>query len=214
MKSEMAAKKPQPVGVGCCWSGPQPEVWAISIAGLGGQGTVLAGVLLGQAAVAAGRWASQSAVYTVAARGGLACSEVLVADAAASSPLAEDLNVVLALATLGMRHEQGRLVDGGLAIVDEGVEVSGQEGSAGGGPGAGAKSFRVVNLPLSKLAADAGSRQSANLAALGALVAMAPVVPVDALAGEIQARFGQRPEPLAAFWAGHEAGAAVAAAAK
>ncbi|MDP2871084.1 MAG: 2-oxoacid:acceptor oxidoreductase family protein [Bacillota bacterium] len=172
--------------------GRQPGVCAISIAGLGGQGTVLAGVLLGQAAVAAGRWASQTAVYTVAARGGLACSEVLVADAPVSCPLAEDLNVVLALATLGLRHEEGRLVPNGLAILDEGVECSSGKG------------FRVVALPLSRLATEAGSRQSANLAALGALVALAPVVPADALAGEIQARF-RRPEPVAAYWAGYEA---------
>lgn len=172
---------------------------AISIAGLGGQGTVLAGVLLGQAAVAAGRWASQSAVYTVAARGGLACSEVVVADAAASCPLAEDLDVVVALATLGLRHEEGRLAAGGLAILDEGVESG-----AGAGAAAGGGKFRTVTLPLGRLAAEAGSRQSTNLAALGALVALVPVVPAEMLAEEIQARF-KRPEPVAAFWAGYRA---------
>lgn len=177
--------KPQPPGM-------QPKVWSISVAGLGGQGTVLAGVLLGQAAVAAGRWASQSAVYTVAARGGLACSEVLISEAPAACPLAENLDVVLALATLGLQHEEGRLVSDGLAILDQGVE-----------PGGG-RQLRVVTLPLSRLAAQAGSRQSANLAGLGALAALAAVVPADALAAEIKARFG-RPEPLAAYWAGHEA---------
>ncbi|MDP6038181.1 MAG: 2-oxoacid:acceptor oxidoreductase family protein, partial [Candidatus Latescibacteria bacterium] len=52
----------------------------IRIAGFGGQGVVLAGVLLGQAALNDGRYAVQNQSYGAEARGGAARSEIIISD--------------------------------------------------------------------------------------------------------------------------------------
>jgi len=52
----------------------------VRIAGFGGQGVVLAGVLLGQAALNDGRYAVQTQSYGAETRGGAARSEVIVSD--------------------------------------------------------------------------------------------------------------------------------------
>ena len=50
----------------------------VRIAGYGGQGVVLAGVLLGRAALAEGYYAVQNQSYGAEARGGAARAEVLI----------------------------------------------------------------------------------------------------------------------------------------
>jgi len=168
---------------------------AVSICGVGGQGVVLAGVILGEAAVAAGRWACQSAAYTVAARGGFARSEVIIADTPQASPLAEQVDVIIGLADEGWRTERGRLALGGLALLDCGVTPGDVQG-------------RVVSLPLSELARQAGRPRSVNLVALGALAGLTAIVPDQALADAILQAMGGRPEDLAAYRAGIEVGRA------
>ena len=53
----------------------------LTIAGLGGQGSILAGTILGTAAVShAGKFATQTQAYSSELRGGFAATWVIVAD--------------------------------------------------------------------------------------------------------------------------------------
>lgn len=169
----------------------------VSICGVGGQGVVLAGVILGEAAIVAGRWACQTAAYTVAARGGFAKSEVLLADEPLACPLPEALDVIVGLADEGWRTERGRLDPGGLAILDQGIEPGQVRG-------------RVVRLPLGDLARSTGRPRSANLVALGALVGITGVLPEEALVQAIENALGAGAGDLAAFEAGLAAGRGLA----
>ncbi len=74
----------------------------VRIAGFGGQGVVLAGVLLGRAALEDGRYAVQTQSYGAEARGGAARSEVIITDQPALYPevVAPHLMVVLSQAAL------------------------------------------------------------------------------------------------------------------
>ena len=166
---------------------------AVSICGVGGQGVVLAGVILGEAAVAVGLWACQSAAYTVAARGGFARSEVILAPEAQACPLAEQLDLVIGLAEEGWRVERSRLSPEGLALLDADVAPAGYAG-------------RVVSLPLTELARQAGRPRSANLVALGALIGLTGILPPPAVANAIERAMGGRAGDLAAFASGVEAG--------
>jgi 2-oxoglutarate ferredoxin oxidoreductase subunit gamma len=167
--------------------------WAITVTGLGGQGTVLAAQILATAAVAAGKWACQTAVYTVAARGGFSSGEVLVAPRPLACPLAEELDVIVALSELGWTTEAPRLAAGGLAICEDSLRITLPHGA------------RLLRLPLEALAREAGSPRSANLAGLGALVAVTGLLPADAVLQAISGHLPGLAGTGAAFWAGFRA---------
>jgi 2-oxoglutarate ferredoxin oxidoreductase subunit gamma len=52
----------------------------VRLCGFGGQGIVLAGVIVGQAAISDGRWVAGSSSYGAQARGGYARSDVVISD--------------------------------------------------------------------------------------------------------------------------------------
>lgn len=171
---------------------------AVSICGVGGQGVVIAGVILGEAACGAGLWACQSASYTVAARGGFARSEVIVAPEPEACPLAEELDLVVGLDDTGWIRERARLRAGGLAICDEGLDPARGE-------------YRRLDLPLGRLAAEAGGAKSANLVALGALAAITGLVDQPILAAAVCRHLGDGESSRRALAAGFAAGAAAGA---
>ena len=73
----------------------------VRICGFGGQGIVLAGVVLGEAAVKAGHQAVQTQSYGPEARGGAARAEVVIADGPISYPRVLLADVVVALSQPG-----------------------------------------------------------------------------------------------------------------
>ncbi|MCF8062067.1 MAG: 2-oxoacid:acceptor oxidoreductase family protein, partial [Deltaproteobacteria bacterium] len=62
------------------------HITQVRIGGFGGQGVVLAGALLGHAAVRDGLWVSGSNAYGAQARGGAARSEVVISNRPISFP--------------------------------------------------------------------------------------------------------------------------------
>lgn len=147
----------------------------LRIAGSGGQGVALAGLLLAEAAVIAGRNATHAQAYGPESRGGASKADVIVSDGEIDFPFARTLDVLVALTPEAVRRYVPDLVAGGLLIVD-------------GTPAARAD-VRQVALPLTEAArAELGTTLGANLVALGALVASSAVVPVDAAERAVAAR--------------------------
>jgi len=174
---------------------PGGRALAVSFAGLGGQGIVLAGVILGEAAVESGLWACQSAAYTVAARGGLARSEVLISDGPLACPLAEELDAVLALAELGWTAEGRRLAPGGVGLVEEGLRL--------GDTPAGR---RVLTVPFAGTAAGSGAPRSANVVAVGVLAGLMAAVPLEPLLAAVGRHLPASRTATAAAEAGYTLG--------
>jgi 2-oxoglutarate ferredoxin oxidoreductase subunit gamma len=80
----------------------------IRIAGFGGQGVVLAGVILGTAAaVTDGRRAVQTQSYGAAARGGGARSEVVISDDPITYPRVNHPDIMLAMSEEAMKKYGG-----------------------------------------------------------------------------------------------------------
>jgi 2-oxoglutarate ferredoxin oxidoreductase subunit gamma len=176
---------------------PRKQAVSVSICGVGGQGVVLAGVVLGQAAIDAGMWAAQSAAYTVAARGGFARSEVILAGQAQACPLAEDVDVIVALAEQGWSGDRQRLRPGGVAICDEGIgDASAVDGL-------------YLAVPLQQIAAAAGQPRSVNLVAVGLLGGLFDLVPMDLALAAADQHLGHRPGNAIALQAGYAAGIAL-----
>ena len=90
----------------------------VRIGGFGGQGVVLAGVLLGQAALNDGRYAVQNQSYGAEARGGAARSEVIVSEQPVVYPEVISPQVMAVLSQAALDKYLPDLQPGGTLIVD------------------------------------------------------------------------------------------------
>ncbi|TFG14298.1 2-oxoacid:ferredoxin oxidoreductase subunit gamma [Candidatus Thorarchaeota archaeon] len=142
------------------------------IAGTGGMGVVLAGVIVGHAAVVhAGLNAVQSQSYGSEARGTAAKSEVIISDGEIKYPKVRgsDYFVVMSQKALEMYIDdakKGSVVIGDPDLVDL-SSISGQ--------------YEVVAVKAIKTADEIGLRLAANMVMLGALVKASRVFSVQAL---------------------------------
>ncbi|MFI5283290.1 MAG: 2-oxoacid:acceptor oxidoreductase family protein [Candidatus Dormibacterales bacterium] len=164
----------------------------IRIAGSGGQGVVLAGVILAEAAVMAGLNATQSQVYGPQSRGGASRSDVIIDEAEIAFPRAEALDVLVALTDAARAAYVAELVPGGLLLVD-------------GDPIAPlANTWIEHRLQMAAAAAGTGVRLSTNVVALGALWQLTRLVPFSDLERAVAGRVPEslRPLNLAALAAG------------
>lgn len=144
--------------------------YEVRLAGEGGQGMILAGVILAEAAaVHDGLNAVQTQSYGPEARGGASRSEVIVARGEIDYPkvMQADLLLCMSQEACDRFHEQVR--DDGCIVVDS-DHVKRLPG------------HRVVALPISSIAEQAtGRRVTASVVALGVLAALTGVVSKEAL---------------------------------
>jgi 2-oxoglutarate ferredoxin oxidoreductase subunit gamma len=96
-------------------------VTKIRIAGFGGQGVILAGELLANAAVFDGREGSAIGSYGSAARGGLTCSEIVISDEFIDAPFAEQADILIAMSQEGYDTYHSKVFDNGIIIVNSGM---------------------------------------------------------------------------------------------
>ena len=143
----------------------------VRIAGTGGMGVVLAGVIFGNAAVFAGLNAVQSQSYGSEARGTAAKSEVIVSDDDIHYPKVRksDIFVVMSQKALEMYIEDAKA--NSILIIDPDlVDVSGIDSG-----------FKVIRVPAMKTADDLGLRLVSNMVMLGALAKATEMISMDAL---------------------------------
>jgi len=69
----------------------------IRLCGFGGQGIVLAGVIMGQAGISDGRWVAGSSSYGAQARGGYARSDVVISDEPIIFPHVLSADILIAM---------------------------------------------------------------------------------------------------------------------
>jgi len=164
----------------------------VVLAGEGGQGVVVAGVLLGEAAVEEGLEAVQSQwVFGSATRGSLSRSEVVVSRERIAYPRVRRAGVLLALTTPALRRHAGLVGPGALVITDsENVQD----------PTLLVSGARVHRLPIVRSAQERGLGRSVNVVALGTVVALSGLVRSESVRRVLRRRFGARAEPnLQAF---------------
>jgi 2-oxoglutarate ferredoxin oxidoreductase subunit gamma len=141
----------------------------IRICGFGGQGIILAGVILGEAATRAGYWAVQTQSYGPESRGGAARAEVVVSSAPIDYPRVTRADVVVALSQAGFDRFGRDVADDGLVLVD-GTLVEAED---------------VLSVPFTKTAEKVGRKIVCNIVMLGFLGALLEVVPHDVLESTI-----------------------------
>lgn len=137
--------------------------YEIRIAGSGGQGIVLAGIMLAEAAILDGMYVAQTQNYGPEARGGNSISEVIVSDEEIDYPEALSLDVLVALTQEACVRNLPDMKEGGLVIVDSNLVRW-------------VPWDRVARLPFQQIARRAGEGRAINMAALGAVAALCPIV--------------------------------------
>lgn len=168
----------------------------VILSGSGGQGLILAGIVLAEAALLAGWQAVQTQSYGPEARGGASRSEVIISDEEIEYPKVERADVLLAMNQESCDKYVSAVKAGGLVIVDS-TYVSRLP----------ATPAKIVSLPVTKTARERlGKTVVANMTALGALVTFLPEIPpalaVQALAERVPP--GTEEINREAFWLGRE----------
>lgn len=91
----------------------------LTIAGLGGQGSILAGNILGTAAVSySGKYATQTQAYSSELRGGFAATWVIISDEPIVFPRVKTPDILIAQAQDSIERFASSVKPGGLLIVD------------------------------------------------------------------------------------------------
>jgi len=134
--------------------------YELTIAGVGGQGSILAGVILGTAAVIHDhKYAVQTQAYSSELRGGFACAWVIVSDEPVDFPRVTAPDILLAQAQDSIDRFAGVLKPGGLLIMDSDMVQKPPQGVG-----------RLVEVPATSISRrELGTPVAANMVMLGAL---------------------------------------------
>jgi len=143
----------------------------IRIAGHGGQGVVLAGQILGKAAVYDGKNVLQTQSYGSEARGSSARSEVIISDSRINFPAVRKCDILVAMNLESLNRHLGALKENGTLIVDNTNVHEIPETKA-----------TVFKVPATEVAQETfGESLYANIVMLGALTKLTNIVSVKAL---------------------------------
>lgn len=90
----------------------------VRISGLGGQGVVLAGQILGRAAIYDGKNVVQTQSYGAEARGSTAKSEVIISDGKIGFPVIRKCDILVAMSQEAIEKNIKDLKDDGILVID------------------------------------------------------------------------------------------------
>jgi 2-oxoglutarate ferredoxin oxidoreductase subunit gamma len=155
----------------------KPFRYEIRLSGSGGQGIILAAIVLAEAAaVYEGREVCQSQAYGPEARGGSSKSEVVISNRPIDYPKATRPHLLLAMNQASYDAYHANIRPEGLIVVDE---SSVSQASPG----------RVVAIPFTRIARkELGKEVVANMVALGAVGYFSKVVSQKNLEAALTAR--------------------------
>lgn len=171
--------------------------YEIRFSGAGGQGLILAGVIMAEAAsIYDGKQAVQSQSYGPEARGGASKSEVIVSDGPIDYPKATVVDALLALTQEACDKYAHDLKEGGVLLVDSDLVKTLPPGK-----------YNTVSFPIINTAKNEIGREIvANIVALGAIVALTGVVSKESAEKAVLSRVPEAFIELnrKAFQAGYE----------
>lgn len=166
------------------------------ICGSGGQGIILAGIILAEAAALyEGKIVTQVQDYGPAARGDSSMTDVIISDTEIHYPKCRQLDLLVALSQRAYDKNKAYLKHDGILIMDS-DNVKLERGRV-------AHRFPMTEIARNKIK----SPLSVNMVALGAIAALDGAVKLESIRKSLQARVpsGTKKQNLAALMAGYEA---------
>jgi len=145
----------------------------VIIAGFGGQGIILAGRLLAQTAMKAGKEVTYIPSYGAEMRGGTSNCTVIIADEPIACPVVGKPRSLIVMNKASLNKFAPRVKDGGLlvmnsSLIDEEPQLH--------------DSVDILAVPANDLAVELGSAKSANMVTLGAYVQRRGIFSADDIA--------------------------------
>ncbi len=146
-------------------------MWQISLSGTGGQGLILAGIILAEAAILDGRQAIQTQSYGPEARGGASKSDVIISKDEIDYPKVLAADILLAMSQEACVKYIKRLKPAGTLLIDTSFVKAVPETSS-----------KVLPLPITATAREQlGNAMFANIIALAAIVGATGIVTKESL---------------------------------
>ena len=136
------------------------------LSGSGGQGLILAGIILAEAALHDGKNVVQSQSYGPEARGGASKSEVIISDASINYPKVSKCDILLSLTQKACNKYIDSLKSEGILILDSSVTKLPDRDD-----------IKIYSIPILKTASN-GLKKSmvANIIALGSIYELTKIV--------------------------------------
>jgi len=161
--------------------------YEIRLSGAGGQGLILIGKILAEAAaIYDNKNATQSQSYGPEARGGASKSEVIISDSDIDYPKAISIDLLLAMTQEAADKYAKETKKDGIVIVDTDFVKTNPEGD-----------FKLCCFPITRIAEEKlGRKVVANIVALGAIQKLSGVISENALIQAIRSRVPKGTEEL------------------
>ncbi len=163
------------------------ERYEVRLSGAGGQGLVLAGVILAEAAALYdGKNAVQTQSYGPEARGGASKSEVIISEFSIDYPKATEIDLLLCLTQEACDKYTSDLKKKGIIIADSRMVKDLPKGD-----------YVIYNLPIMDTAKEkVGKTFVANIVALGAIAHLVEEVSFDSVLKAVLSRVPKGTENL------------------
>lgn len=162
----------------------------VIIAGFGGQGIILAGKLLAQTAMEAGKEVTFMPSYGAEMRGGTSNCTITIADEPIASPVVSRSDSLIIMSKASLTKFAPRLKEGGLLVMNSSSIDS--EPSVG-------ETAKVVAIPADDIAGEIGNPKAANMVMLGAYLGKKGLFGTEIAAGcltEVLARRHHKTLPI------------------
>lgn len=148
----------------------------VKIAGFGGQGVVLASIILGRAAILDGHYSTQVASYGSESRGGECKAEVVISANQIDYPLVDQVQTLVVMSQPALTKYVSDLLPDGTLLVDPDMikEMPNRN------------DITLVKIPAAKAADSLGRRIFENIVMLGALQSRTKAVSEGSLFAAIE----------------------------
>ncbi|SPF38617.1 2-oxoglutarate synthase subunit KorC [Syntrophobacter sp. SbD1] len=173
----------------------------ILITGLGGQGIILAGQVLGTAACIADHLESTlTQSYGPEARGGACSAQVIISNKQIHYPYVRSADIIVCMSQSGYDKYRHMLADDGILIIDQDM-VRSAEGAGGG----------LFPIPATRIAEELGRKMMANIVMLGFVTSVTGVASLQGMLSSVSDSVpkGTQSTNIAAFNKGYDFGQAL-----
>lgn len=158
----------------------------IILSGVGGQGLIVCGTLLGEAAVLFdGKQAALASEYGVETRGTFAKSDVVVSDEEIFYPEAISPNLILCLAQVAYQRYQDFELPEGAVLVYDSDQVEPKADAA-----------NHIGFPILSMARELGNTATANIISMGIVTKKTGIVTPEAAKKAIARFFASRSQKI------------------
>ena len=177
----------------------------IRVAGFGGQGVILAAIVLGKAcSIHQGQYATMTQNFGPEARGGACSAQLILSDTPVLYPYVTQPDIMVVMSQEAYVKFASELKDGGTLLIERDlVRVTDET-----------KQLKIYSVPATRIAEELGKRMVLNIVMVGFFTAVTQLLAKDsvrkAVADSVPASF--RELNLKAFDKGFDAGIAALAA--